>query len=180
MEEQLDILNERGEKTGEVRSYKETHRDGLWHRTVHAWFLNPKGQILLQKRSKYKEAHPGLWDISVAGHVSAGQTSVEAAKRETREEIGLTLPDSAYKYLFTVKSQNVLNNGTYINNEFQDAFLVRSDIEIPRLEIDSHEVEEVKWIDIEEFKRWISGEREAMVPHKEEYQRLLEYLKDNI
>lgn len=178
MEEQLDILNEQGEKTGEIRTYKEAHRNGLWHRTVHAWFLNSKGQLLLQKRSMSKESHPGLWDISVAGHISAGQTSVEATQREVEEEIGLTLLDSAYIYLFTVKSQSIQNNGAYINNEFQDVFLVRSEILISELKIPSDEVEEARWIDIEEFSKWINGEREAMVTHEEEYQKLLDYLRD--
>jgi isopentenyldiphosphate isomerase len=144
MEEQLDVLDEQGEKTGEIQSYKEVHRVGLWHRTIHAWFLNSKGQLLLQKRSIKKQSNPGLWDISVAGHISAGQTSVEAAQRETEEEIGLMLPGSAYEYLFTVQGQGAEHNGTYINKEFQDVFLVRSNVVIEKLKIPSDEVEDAR------------------------------------
>ena len=34
-----------------------------------------------------KDKNPGLWDISVAGHVSAGQDAISAAVREIYEEI---------------------------------------------------------------------------------------------
>src|SRR3989338_2527241 len=177
-EEYLDILNERGEKTGEKRSYAEAHRIGLLHRAVHVWFLNSKKQLLLQKRSKNKFTHPSCWDISVAGHASSGQTSIEAAKRETEEEIGLTLLDEAYEYLFTVRRvREVINKGTYVNNEFQDVFLVHSDISIEDLVLPPDEVEEVRWLDISEFKKWIAGQGEAIVPHDEEYKRLLEHLE---
>ncbi len=177
MEEQLDILNERAEKTGQSRSYNEAHRDGLMHRSVHIWFLNSQGQILFQKRKKDRIAYPSYWDISVSGHISAGQTSIEAAQMETEEEIGLTLPAEAYIYLFTVEQHIALNNRTHVDNEFQDVFVVYSDIDISKLKLSEEEVEEVRWIDIGEFERWVKEKEETLVPHEEEYKKLLEYLK---
>lgn len=46
-----------------------------------------------------------MWDISVGGHISAGQTSLEAAKRETAEELGQILSDKAFTFLFTIRQQ---------------------------------------------------------------------------
>lgn len=37
--------------------------------------------ILIQKREKNRVAYPGYWDISASGHVSAGESSLEAAQR---------------------------------------------------------------------------------------------------
>lgn len=176
MEEYIDILNEKGEKTGESRSYQDVHRDGLLHRAVDVWFRNSQGELLLQKRSANKQAYPDYWDISVAGHVSARETSLEAAKRETEEELGLTLPDSAFEYLFTVEEHAVLNNDTYINNEFQDVYLVRSDAHISELKLPVEEVAEVRWISIAELRSWIEGSGEKLVPHEEEYSLLLKRL----
>ncbi len=176
MEEYLDILNKRGEKTGVSRSYKDAHREGLTHRTAHVWFLNPKNELLLQKRSANKVAYPNHWDISAAGHVSAGQTSLEAAKRETKEELGLTLPDSAFEYLFTVEEYVVLNNGTYVNNEFQDVYLVHEDTDLSSMNLAADEVSEVRWVPIADFKTWVDGDGELMVPHAEEYSQLLALL----
>ena len=54
-------------------------------------------QILLQQRSHKKTIHPLLWDVSVAGHIDAGETFIEAALRETKEEIGLLLKQKILK-----------------------------------------------------------------------------------
>jgi len=176
MEEFLDILNPVGDKTGESKSYDQVHRDGLMHRTVHVWLMNSKKQLLLQKRSKQKRAYPSLWDISSAGHVSSGQTSIEAAVRETKEELGLTISSQNFQFLFTVEEHVILNNGTYINNEFQDVYLVNLDVDILSLRIQQDEVDEVRWVDVGKFEEWILGQGETLVPHEEEHRKLLEHL----
>ena len=176
MEEFLDILDTDGKKTGESKSYDDAHHSGFIHRTVHVWFLSSKNELLLQKRSANKRAYPNHWDISAAGHISAGQTSLEAAKRETQEELGLTLSDSIFDYLSSVEEHIVLNNGTYVNNELQDVYLVHSDVVLSELKLPADEVSEVRWIGIEEFKLWVKGEGEMLVPHDEEYSLLLKRL----
>jgi len=174
-EEYLDILNEKGEMTGESRSYNEAHEKGLIHRSAHVWILNSKKELLLQKRASDRKAHPDYWDISSAGHISAGQTSLEGAKRELEEELGLSLPDNMFKYLFSLEQRKVLNNGTYINNEFNDIYLVNFDIPLEKIKFDKGEVSDVKWVSIDEFKLFISdNEKYKLVPHEEEYRRLLD------
>ncbi len=91
MEEKIDILNEKGELTGEVRSKKEVHELGLWHKSNHVWILNSHGELLLQHRAEQKENHGGDWDISAAGHVSAGEISIQSALREIKEELGIKI-----------------------------------------------------------------------------------------
>ena len=175
-EEKFDILNIQGEKTGEVRTKDDAHAYGLIHRTAHVWFVNSKGQLLLQKRQKGKIAYPNLWDISAAGHISAGQSSLEAAIRETEEELGVLLPPTEFKFLFTVEEHIVINEGTHINNEFQDVYLVHCDFLISDFKIQADELQEIRWIDQEDFKKWVKGEGETLVPHHEEHMKLLEYL----
>ena len=65
--------------------------------------INGKGEILLQKRSLSKDVQPGKWDTSVGGHVNMGETYLEAAIRETGEELGIELenPLLMYEYLLT-------------------------------------------------------------------------------
>ena len=47
-------------------------------------------ELLLQKRSRTKESFPGCYDTSCAGHLSAGDTFLEAALRGSfEEELGL-------------------------------------------------------------------------------------------
>ena len=128
--EYLDVLDEKGRRTGKSKPKPDVHRDGDWHRSVHIWFINSKGEILLQKRGKAMEAFPGYWDISAAGHVSAGQTPEEAAWREVKEEIGINLSENELNFLGEIIQREVLNNNTYISNEFANVYLVKKDLRI--------------------------------------------------
>ena len=73
-------------------SRSEVHGDNLRHRAVHILIFNKKGEILLQKRSRWKDRHPLLWDSSAAGHLSAGEEYDHAAQRELQEELGIDVP----------------------------------------------------------------------------------------
>jgi len=69
------------------------HAQNLLHRAVHILIFNSSGELLLQKRSAFKDLHPHLWVTSCSGHVDAGETYEKAAMREISEELGLsTLP----------------------------------------------------------------------------------------
>jgi isopentenyl-diphosphate delta-isomerase type 1 len=174
--EYLDILDEEGNLTGDAVSSKEVHEKGLIHRAVHVWLLNSKGQLLVQMRTPNKVAYPNHWDISASGHVSAGESSIDAAKKETEEEIGLTLPDTAFQPLFTIREHVVINDGTYIANEFQDVYLVHLDVLAPELQLQESEVADVRWVDISELKEWLAGKGESIVPHDKEYKELFQHL----
>ena len=174
--EYVDILDDKGNKTGQTKSFDEVHQAGLIHRTVHVWILNSKNELLIQKRERNRKAYPLYWDISASGHISAGQTSLEAAQRETKEELGLDVSESEFEYLFTLEEHIVLNDGTYINNEFQDVYLVKKDIDNSRIKLTDGEVEEVKFLTVGEFKKWVDGKGEPMVPHEKEYRQLMNYI----
>jgi 16S rRNA (adenine1518-N6/adenine1519-N6)-dimethyltransferase len=70
----------------------KVHGDNLRHRAVHVFVFNPIGDVLLQKRSRWKDRHPLLWDSSAAGHVNAGENYDLAARRELQEELGIEIP----------------------------------------------------------------------------------------
>ena len=91
--ELFDVIDEDGNKTGQVKERGVAHRDGTLHSTVHIWIVRPNQEsgydILLQKRSECKDSNPGAYDISSAGHVSAGDELMESALREMKEELGI-------------------------------------------------------------------------------------------
>lgn len=70
----------------------EVHTQRLLHRAVHIFVFNRAGELFLQKRSRWKDAHPGRWDSSAAGHVEAGGDYAETAARELEEELGVQAP----------------------------------------------------------------------------------------
>ncbi len=176
--EHIDILDKAGNKTGDNATNDEAHKKGLIHKVVHIWIINSKGEILLQKRNKLKKAYPLHWDMSAAGHIDSGETSLEAAKRETFEELGLSLKNSSFNLLITLQENTVLNQGVYVNNEFQDVYVVHLDMDISLLRIGLNEVEEVKWTNIVDFKKMTEGKGELLFPHTEEHKIVLDYLKN--
>ncbi|XP_057766746.1 nudix hydrolase 3-like [Salvia miltiorrhiza] len=79
--EYLDVLTKTGEKTGVSKPRGDVHRDGDYHRAVHVWiFAESTQELLIQLRAECKDSWPGHWDISSAGHISAGDSSLVTAR----------------------------------------------------------------------------------------------------
>jgi 16S rRNA (adenine1518-N6/adenine1519-N6)-dimethyltransferase len=85
--ERFPVVDENDRKIG-TASRLEVHENNFRHRAVHILIFNHAGEILLQKRSPWKDRHPLLWDSSAAGHVEANEDYDEAAGRELMEELG--------------------------------------------------------------------------------------------
>ncbi|TXG75108.1 hypothetical protein ES332_1Z015100v1 [Gossypium tomentosum] len=82
--EYLDVLTKIGKKIGKKiggsKPRGDVHRNGDYHKAVHVWiFTESTQELLLQKRADCKDSWPGLWDISSAGHISAGDSSLITA-----------------------------------------------------------------------------------------------------
>ena len=164
--ELIDILSPDGEATGAVKPKADVHRDGDLHRSVHVWIVGERG-ILLQKRSMGKDNYPGAWDVSVAGHLSAGEDPITAAVREAEEEIGLTLQPSELRHIGTIAEFALLNGGRYINNELHEIFVVHREVDPDSLRLQESEVDAVALVTIDELLA-----RTDVVPHPEEYELL--------
>lgn len=118
-----------------------------------------------------------MWDISVAGHLSAGEDSETSALWEIEEEVGIRLEKANLQYLGSLIQQSVLNEGTYINNEYTNVYLVETEIDTEKLTLQDSEVEEVRLIPWKELRKWIQDKREDVVSHPGEYKLLFEYLE---
>jgi isopentenyldiphosphate isomerase len=60
------------------------------HPVIHIHLIDRYSKIYIQKRSMNKDIQPGKWDTAVGGHVSYGETILEAVYREADEELKLT------------------------------------------------------------------------------------------
>lgn len=87
-DEIFDVVDDSDAVVGQA-TRREVHERKLLHRAVHVFVVNRHGELLLQKRSRFKDAHPGVWDSSVAGHLDAGEDYAAAALREMEEEMGI-------------------------------------------------------------------------------------------
>jgi 16S rRNA (adenine1518-N6/adenine1519-N6)-dimethyltransferase len=89
--ERLPVVDENDRVQGDA-TRGEVHGDNLRHRAVHILIFNQRGDMYLQQRSRWKDLHPLKWDSSAAGHVTAGETYDETARRELEEELGVNVP----------------------------------------------------------------------------------------
>jgi isopentenyldiphosphate isomerase len=160
--ELIDVLTADGASTGIVKTKPDIHRDGDWHRSAHVWIVASDRRVLLQRRALVKDTWPGLWDISVAGHVTAGESAIDAAIRETFEEIGLMIAAEELTHIGTLRYHCELRDD-YVENEFHDVYLLRRDLDLASLALDPLEVAEVAFVRLEDLERY------ERVPHKEEY-----------
>uniref|UniRef100_A0A803MS07 Nudix hydrolase domain-containing protein n=1 Tax=Chenopodium quinoa TaxID=63459 RepID=A0A803MS07_CHEQI len=131
-QEYLDVLTKTGHNTRVRKPRGDVHKDGDYHRAVHVWIYSEStNELLLQKRADCKDSWPGQWDISSAGHISAGDSSLITARRELQEELGVNLPEDAFELLFVFLQECIINDGNYINNEYNDVYLVTTIAPIP-------------------------------------------------
>lgn len=160
MEEKFDVLNELGEFTGEIATREECHKKGLWHRAVYAFSIDDKGNILLQKRSENKKLWPNLWDVTVGGHVDAGEFGRQALIREVKEELGIIINDDDIKYL--VSSTSINEQGDIINKHYNECYLITKNIDISDVKIQEEEVSEVRYFSKDELLKRISNNYEDL------------------
>lgn len=180
IEEFFDVLDKDGKQTGQVCPRHIVHQNGYFHATVHVWVVNESGEVLLQKRSLQKDTHPGLWDISCAGHLSAGDTVLDAAVRELYEELGISIDTpSRFQFLFRRFHSYLSPDKSIKDNEFSDVFLLQV-AETERVRFCIEEISEVKFVSIDTFEAMISTADPELVPHEEEYSNVLEFLKSQI
>ncbi len=156
MDEYIDIVTASGEPTGKTALKSEAHKNGWYHNTIHLWLYTKNGEILLQQRSHKKAIHPLLWDVSAAGHIDAGEAFVEAALRETKEELGLTLHAEELTKIGTKLHKSSYANGTIQDNEFHQVYIAELKFDLTDLTPQEEEVEALKLVTFYEFKTLLS------------------------
>lgn len=177
MEEMIDVLDEKtGDLTDEIISKSEAHRIGKWHGSIHILIINKdKTKTLLQKRCEQKKLYPNMWDITVGGHITAGETPLISAQRELQEELGLNLNNLDVKEIDRIKEQ--LSNNGVISNEYVSIYVAYGDVEISKIKLQKEEVSEIKWCSKKELNKLIK--EEIIIPHIREYEILNEILCDD-
>lgn len=158
--EQFDVLNELGEFTGKIATREECHKNGLWHRAVYGFIIDKDRNILLQKRSKNKKLWPDMWDVTVGGHVIAGEFGRQALIRETKEELGIDISDDELKYL--VGSTSINNQNGIINKHYNECYLITKDVDISAIKLKEDEVSEVKYFSKDELIKRIKNNYEGL------------------
>lgn len=134
------------------------------HRTSHVWLLRKKEkhiQLLLQKRAQCKDAYPGCYDISSAGHIPAGSEFTSSAIRELHEELGVNITEAELICCGNrlVKKDAVFHGLPFHDRQYSRVFVVWKDPE--HFVLQKEEVESVLWMNIEDV--YCGVEKKAFV-----------------
>ncbi|MGF1473484.1 MAG: NUDIX domain-containing protein [Rubrobacteraceae bacterium] len=167
MDEKIDALDKHGGLTGEVVWKSEAHREGIWHRCFHCWVTgtdeNGEPYLLVQRRSAGKDTWRGRLDITAAGHLAAGEETLDGL-RELQEEVGLTPNPDRLIPLGTRRIEQNISQGC--DREFQEVFLLQDSTPPQDLRLQEEEVESVLRISLDNAGRLETGEAVSAVEWK--------------
>jgi len=146
MTERLTLVDENDQPIA-VGDRKEAWAKGYYTRNVRIMLRDQNGRILLQKRSTKKASYPGMWTTAASGHVDEDEDWEVAARRETKEEIGVS-----------VSNLKLIGSFNFVNDEGKKK--IRQIIRVYEGVIDAStefvleedEVEAMKWYGLDELK----------------------------
>ena len=116
--EQVILVDEWDSELGFMEKI-EAHEKALLHRAFSVFIFNDDGELLLQQRAVSKYHSGGLWTNTCCSHPRPGETTIDAAKRRLKEEMGFET--GLYKAFDFVYKSNFENGLT--EHEFDHVFI---------------------------------------------------------
>ena len=167
MKELIDLYDVNREHTGRTAVRGEKLPEDTYRMVVHVCIFNSKGEMLIQKRADDIVRWPSYWDVSVGGGASAGDTSRQAAERETAEELGLQIDFSDRRPVITVN----------FSDGFDDFYTVEADISLEGLHLQTEEVADTRWASREEIVAMIDNG--SFIPYQKDLLGYLFFAREN-
>lgn len=152
MEEMLDLFDAQGNPTGVTIRRGDDTPQGMYWAIVDVWFVNAKGELLLQQRDTVKPNWPGYWCESAGGAVVSGEEPDTAAIRETQEEIGVTPDFTCGGKVFEYLSGHALRH----------VYLFCQEVSLDQLTLQPGEVIAAQYADVQTVRRML--QEGTMVP----------------
>ena len=147
-----DLYTKYREKTGKEHIRGEKIPEGCYHLVVHVWIRNNKGEYLISQRSADRPAFPLMWEC-VGGSVIKGESSIEGAIREVKEEVGLDLEQEAGKLLFSKIRGTDVKYECKAYNDIMDVWLFNYSGEVQLETAITNEVADCKWMTVSEIRK---------------------------
>ena len=162
--ELFDVIDSKGNPAGQIVSRKSPCRRNSPQNSSHMDYSEKRGrvQILLQKRSQNKDSFPGKFDTSSAGHIQAGDEPLESALRELKEELGISATPEQLHFAgtFPISFAKEFHGKMFRDEEIAFVYIYREPVNIAELVLQTEEVEEVQWFDLEEVYEQCGKRRE--------------------
>ena len=137
-DELLDVVEPTGQHVARLPRSK-VHAEALWHQVFHCLVVRSSlpARVLLQRRKRSSLAFPGMLDLSVSGHLVAGERPLDGI-REVREEMGLVI--DATRLVSLGRRLLVDDSGEGRNREIAHVFLLTDDTPLEDLRLEPNEV----------------------------------------
>ncbi len=150
-----DLYTYERKLTGEQHVRGEKIAKDRYHLVVHVIIKNKDGKYLISQRSADKPTYPLMWEVP-GGSVIKGENSLQGALREVYEEVGIKLEPSNGKVKFT-EIHGAFDGETdhYIKDVWQFDYNGEADLNAAT----TKEVNEVKWMTIEEIRKLCSSNK---------------------
>ena len=145
--ETWDLYDEAGKIIGSHIRGEEIPA-GAYHLVVHVWIKNSKGQYLISKRAASRKDNPLMYEC-VGGSVLQGETSLQGALREVKEEVGIDLLPQQGRKVFS-KKRDVIDGKRF--GDILDVWLFEYDGEVSLNNATTQEVAEVSWLYPQEIR----------------------------
>ena len=137
--EKRDLVDKNRKLIMETTTEESKIEEGKYIQIIIICIENDRKEFLIQKRAKKKN---GKWALT-GGHIISGEDSLTAVLRETQEELGLKLKENEVELVFSKRAYDC----------FVDIYYTKKDVELSDLKLEKEEVEDVKWMSLEEIKK---------------------------
>ena len=149
MTEHVILVDQNDTPIGEMEKI-EAHEKALLHRAFSVFVFNDQNELLLQKRASTKYHSGGLWTNTCCSHQRQGESSMDAAHRRLKEEMGFDCPlTHEFHFIYKVDFDNGLTE-----HEFDHVFFGRYNENI--IAFNPDEVEDFKYVSINKIQQQIS------------------------
>lgn len=152
-EENVILVNESDEPIG-VMPKMEAHQKAVLHRAFSVFIFNSEGKLMLQQRALHKYHSPGLWTNTCCSHQRLGESNLEAGNRRLFEEMGMEVD---LEELFSFIYKAPFDNG--LTEHELDHVMIGYSEQSPV--INKEEVEDWKWMGMDDIKTDINTQPEA-------------------
>ncbi|HVH12289.1 MAG TPA: isopentenyl-diphosphate Delta-isomerase [Longimicrobium sp.] len=156
MEERVVLVDEDDAEVGTLEKQR-AHAEGRLHRALSVFVLNPRGELLLQRRAAGKYHSGGLWTNACCSHPRPGEPVDLAARRRLREEMGIDCvlePAFAFTYRAEV-------GGGLVEHEYDHVFLGRFEGDpLPSTD----EVDAWRWVPADTIRDELAAAPERFTP----------------
>lgn len=165
--EKLIVVDKQDKILG-YESWEKCHSlKGILHRAFSIFVFNKKGEILLQKRSKYKKLWPLYWSNTCCSHPRENEDIVKVGERRLKEEFGFTTKLGVlYKFCYRAVYKKIGSE-----NELCYVLIGKYD---GKVKPDKKEIADYKWVSLNYLKKDLSQNPDDYTPwFKKEMMELL-------